>query len=273
VIEGEELVAGTAQLLHAPNLVAAAKTAYGAEVVRPRTLMLNLNLPMEQGRPHWDLPTYRGVGEGAPFWFRAVVHNSQLFMPYAVPEATGLTWFYRGEGGGFEYWPDGPEAPSAKMIPPIWNEALVLDNDFTFHRPLGIGPKAERMAPGQIDGDMKLRRAADGRWEMFTPDDGSVFRAYPEDQLRMLVIWKAHCFKTETEAAVYDEHTCDLTLDEVWDAFGAALRRLGAPSDIPADPLRSKELRDRLFQWFPPPGTRFFADARRVDGQRPPDMM
>ncbi|MET0145068.1 MAG: hypothetical protein ABW328_09825 [Ilumatobacteraceae bacterium] len=40
-----------------------------------------------------------------------MIHNSQLFVPWAVPSTTGLVLFDQGRHGGFKYWPDGPDRP------------------------------------------------------------------------------------------------------------------------------------------------------------------
>jgi hypothetical protein len=110
VSNGQARVAGAETLLANPRLIEGTKQAFDATIVRPQSLLWNLHAPMVAGRPHFDLSPYRGVEASWPYWLHVVMHNSQLFLPWAVPSTTGLSLFYSGRHGAFEYWPDGPRS-------------------------------------------------------------------------------------------------------------------------------------------------------------------
>ena len=57
--------------------------------------------------------------------------------------ATAVAWFYEGEGGAFEYWPEGPGAAPARIDAPLDNRAVVGDNDVMFHRVATVGDGGE----------------------------------------------------------------------------------------------------------------------------------
>ena len=91
-----------AAYLHNPKLIAGAREAFDATVIRPKGMIWNILGPMIAGRPHFDISPYRGLDRETPFWLHVVIHNSRLFMPWAVPSTTGLVLFYGGQIGGFE---------------------------------------------------------------------------------------------------------------------------------------------------------------------------
>lgn len=249
------------QFFENPKFITASKAAFGAEVVRPVSFYLNISAPMQAGRPHFDLCRYRGIDERYPFWLQVALHHSLLFMPWTILQSTAITWFYRGEGGGYQYWPDGPDKPSQTVATPLWNTALVTDNDFMFHRAEAVGPREAWIMPGELKGDVAIHHQADGTWRI---DDRSGPRfTFAAETLRRFVIWKGLVFRTQADADAFDNHTDDLTIDQVWTAFEKDFAERGERLDIPVDPLRDRGFRERILAAYPPPGQRHFADARR----------
>jgi hypothetical protein len=137
------------EFFHNERFIEAAKESFGVRVIVPTALMTNHNAPMAGGAPHLDLPFFRGTNE-FPFWLLVSMAYSGLFHRWAVPIASTLCWFYEGEGGDFEYWADGPDAPSTVLRPPLWNVGVVSDNEYMWHRIGPIGPAQSQLAPGTI---------------------------------------------------------------------------------------------------------------------------
>lgn len=245
-----------------PRFIAAAKESFGAGVVRPESMKLNLNGPMGPGAQHRDVCRFRGATH-ADFahWVPVAMHHSELFGRWSVPVASALTWFYRGVGGGLEYWPEGPQRPSARVEPPLWNVAMVCDNEYMFHRVEGIGLPAAWIAPGQMSGHEDLAWSADGGWDM--TEAGRVVRRFAESEIRLSILWKAYAFKDETAAAVFDAHTDDLTPEIIVEVFSADLKARGVAFELPARPLEDRGFRDLLLATYPPAAERYFPEARR----------
>ena len=246
-----------------PRLIETAKTAFGgAWEIRPHSLTANISGPMQPGRPHIDLSICRGIDDAHhPSWLRIAMHHSGLFMPWSVLQASALAYFFPGPGGGYEYWPEGPTKPSQALRSPLWNTAIVTDNDFMYHRAQGVGPREEWLAPRTIGGDSKLHKGEDDLWHIV--DEGVPRFTYKESQLRLFVIWKAYVFKTRAEAEAFDNHLDDLSMDQVWDAFADDFRRRGLSFALPDDPLHDRTFRETVLRAYPPPGLRYFTDARR----------
>jgi hypothetical protein len=262
VSDGEVEVAGAERYFNNQKLIDGAKNAFAATVIRPTSMLWNITGPMQAGRPHFDTSPYRGLDNSWPFWLHVVVHNSQLFIPWAAPSTTGLVLFYRGRNGGFECWPDGPDKPSRQEPPPFWNLGLVTDNEFMFHRPMAIGEPHERIAPGGFGGEARLHRHPDGRrWQIV--DDTGVQATWAPETVRYSLVWKALAFKDEAAAAVYDNHSDDLTLDLVWQVFADDLREQGSKLKVPKDPMGDRAFRAELMTAYPNPGSRHFDEARR----------
>ena len=62
-----------------------------------------------------------------------------------------LLWFNGvGEGGEFEYWPQGMDKPSLSVRPPFFNMALMADNEYTYHRVCEVGSKDDFLPDNQV---------------------------------------------------------------------------------------------------------------------------
>lgn len=245
-----------------PHFIEGAKKSFNAKVITPHSMLLNINAPMQTGRPHFDTCRFRGATEANyPLWLIVAMHHSFLFTKWSVPVATALSWFYRGKGGGFECWPDGPENPSEMHETPLWNAAVVSDNEYMFHRMTAIGRPEDRYLPGQMSGHELLSWSQEGYWDM--TENGERKKRFNPDDIRVSIVWKAFAFEDENAKAVFDEHSDDLTQDMIFDIFEQDLKARGITSSRPADQLNDKSLRDLLLATYPPPGKRFFEDARR----------
>ncbi len=244
-----------------PRFIAAAKESFDAEVVRPESMKLNLNAPMAAGVQHRDVCRFRGATH-ADFahWVPVAMHHSELFAAWSVPVASALTWFYRGAGGGFEYWSDGPGRPSGRVDMPAWNVALVCDNEYMFHRACAVGPQASWIKVGAMSGHEELHWAGD-TWEM--REFGAVRRRFGADEVRISILWKAYAFKDAAAAAVFDAHTDDLTAEIIVDVFADDLRARGIAFNLPLNPLEDRGFRDMLLATYPPAAERYFPEARR----------
>ena len=220
-----------------PRFIEAAKRSFRSEVVEPSTLLLNVSTPMGAGPPHLDLPFFRGAS-GWPFWLLAFMGISGLFHDYAIPIASTISWFYRGEGGDFEYWPEGGDGPSVVEPAPLWNAAVVADNEYMYHRIGKVGRPDQYLRPGQIGRDAVVRYAGDRRWEI--ADRGDVQAVYDEGDVRFSLLWKAFVFKDQAAAAVFRDRSHDLTPEKVVAIFATDLKRRGLTPVEPTDPFNDE---------------------------------
>ncbi len=149
------LIEGVEPFLFNPRFTEAAKKVLSGSVVRPQMVYVNANLPMPVLDPgHTDVPAFRGIDRTRyPIWLLATMLRSGLFERWRVPLVTAVSWFYDGEGGGFTYWPDGPDAPPVSR-PCQSNTALVGDNDVMFHRVEAVGADATLMRGLTLDSQL-----------------------------------------------------------------------------------------------------------------------
>lgn len=234
-------VKGAEPFFYNERFVEASKRSFGARLIVPSAIMVNLNTPMPGGPPHRDLPYFRGA-EKFPFWMLSLMGNSDLFHDFAVPIASTLTWFYKGVGGDFEYWPDGPDAASKLVQPPLWNVGVVSDNEYMWHRVGEVGPRNEQKKPGDITRDIRLH-ATDGGWESHDKDR---VQAFTRDQVRISLLWKAYAFNSQTALDEYNNHANDLNHQMVIDIFAADLRERGVAFRRPDDPVADPEWKSLL---------------------------
>lgn len=228
------------------RLAAAASEAFGAEVVRPTKILVNVVGPMPALPPHLDPPSFRGAdrwpeppaGVAVSRFAGArtlvgLMGTSGLFEEWRLRWATGVCWDYSGPNGDYVFWPDGPDQPPVSE-PPKENVALVGDNDTMFHGIGDVGRSDQYLEIGTITPISRLV-TTDRGWAIV---DGEEVRAdYKEDDIRVSVVWKALCFADERAAAAFDDRTEDIALEAVVDIFSADLRKRGLDVASPEHPL------------------------------------
>ena len=232
-------------LVHNPHWVTAAKQTFAAEIVRPIRCVVNVNPPAAVGPPHIDLPVFRGFSApDQPIWLLMSMAHSRLFFDWMVPLASGIAWFWRGEGGEFEYWPDGLQAASVAERPPLWNVGVMSDNEVMWHRVGGIGtPARQAELAGRVPATSQMHGTANG-WEIRHGD--TKIASYTPDEVRLSLVWKGYVFRDEAHLASFENRAYDLDLDQVVDVFQADLAARGVAARRPVDPLKDDEWRQLL---------------------------
>jgi hypothetical protein len=228
---------GVQPLLDSERFTGAARELFGAEIVRPTTVYVNLTwqLPFPQGAGHTDVPAFRGFDRSAqPITLLTIMGLSGLFEDVRVKVATAVAWFYNGEDGGFEYWPRGSSAASVLHEGTIDNTAIVADNDFMWHRVRPTGNVEDGMVT--LGQDAELVRRDAGTWAI--TDDGADKASFPTEKMRVSLSWKAMVFDNAADQRRYDEHTDDIDLTEILRRFAADFASRGETLVIPAgDPV------------------------------------
>lgn len=223
---GKVIFDGAEPYFNNPRFIETAKKSFQAEIIRPVAMMTNLNLPAPGAPYHLDLPFFRGAqNREVPSWMLAPMGYSGLFHEWAIPVASAITWFYDGEGGEFEYWPNGLDHPSLTESPPYSNRCVLADNEYMYHRVGAIGPEGQQQEYENIGYDALLELDKDDRWRV--QENGKTIADFDFGQVRISILWKAYCFKNEAMAASYDDHSHDLTPEIVADMFCENLRRRG----------------------------------------------
>ncbi len=239
-LDGQAVDDETMSLLHHEPFIAAAQRLFGAAVVRPATIITNINGPTASGPPHVDTPTFRGLKRSeVPVWLLVVMGASGLFQRWSVRVAGAITWFYDRDDGEYEYWPRGVEHPSESRRGPFGNLALVGDNDLMPHRVGRIGDPQSFSARVRVTQHSTIRCTDRGDWEI-TNRDGRP-QPVPGEDVRVSILWKALTFRDEREARVYDDHEDDLDLATIVDMLRGDLARRGHEVEEPSDPYRDRE--------------------------------
>jgi len=231
--DGDDVVEDADIIAHHPRLIDAAKQVFGGEVVRPYFVYSNISTPMGRSEKHTDIPAFRGIDRShTPVWLLTAMHRSGLFERWQIKIATAVAWFYRGEGGEFAYWPDGPAGESI-MFDASVNSCIVGDNDFMPHQVQKIGNGEPRFS---FDATITFDPAAgsEGRWVV---DDDGLTTDFRADEVRVSISWKAQVFTDAEEARTFDEHDDDLDLETLSEVFRVDL----ATKDLEASGLATDD--------------------------------
>jgi len=240
------LVEGVEPLFEHAGFRDAARRLFDAEIVQPFSVYANITwqLPFDQGAGHTDIPEFRGVNRTAyPTPLLGVMGHSRLFETERISIATAVSWFYAGEDGGFEYWPDGPDAPPRIHEGDIFNTALEADNERMFHRVRPVGSR-RRGLPMGLTLDTRLEHRGGDDWAIV--EAGGILGEPTWRELRVSISWKARVFRDERALRQYVEHEDDLDIDEVFRRFYRDLERRGVAFDRPESPVDDPALMDVL---------------------------
>ena len=242
----EDKVDGIDPLLNHDGFRQAAARLFESDHVVPWGLYSNITwqIPFDQGAGHTDVPAFVGVDRTEyPTWFLNVMGHSGLFEEERVDIATAVSWFYRGNDGGFSYWPDGPSQDAQLHEGDIFNTALMGDNDRMYHRVRPTGDRSKGLLGG-LSLSSRLEHDGEDRWAIRT--DGTTHAEMAFDKLRISVSWKAYVYRNEEQRRRHESGSDGLSLDEVMGRFLKDLKTRGASSTPPTDPLHEEEFIQRL---------------------------
>ena len=234
------------------KLMKLARSYRRAAFCLPRQLAFNITVPCHNdGRPHTDVPAFRGLWHlDAPPWLLWVMGYSGLFDEFAVKMVQITTWFWRGSTGGFTCWPNGTAGAPLHVAAPVWNGAVVAENQKMFHRPEPILTAAEDDSRPEIDTGSCISVADDDGDLWLVRTGGKVVARYSTNDLRFMVHWGCVVFDTLAEVERHLAGTDSLTLDIVFDRLTADLRRSGSAVSVPPNPLDDRDFRDLLVKHY-----------------------
>jgi len=215
-----------------------AKAYWGGQYAKPQMMLFNINGACGNHDPgHLDSPSFRGVRyENSPTWLCAVMGKSGLFGDHLIKMAQVITWFSKDPGSGFTYWPDGPARAPQRLMPPVWNRGVVVQNEMMYHRGEANGPLDRQRPPGLKFDTMFCGDPADkNNWRLMNGDQ--VIDNVHTDELRFLVHWSGEVFEDFAELKQNMDGTDDLTYDRVFETLLKDMRARGVQVETPVDPL------------------------------------
>jgi hypothetical protein len=224
-VDGAELFLGNDALL------AAIGRYYDAAIIEPHTLYVNLMTGIaECGPAHTDNPYFRGVDRtNAPMMFLRAMLWSGLFTRWAAESATSIWWLDEVEGGGFRYWPDGPDAPPQRHVEGMANTALVGDNHGMFHQVEPVGTEPTRRVTPRAE----LVPAGGDTWSVC--DLGEEVLRVPLSEIRVSVLMKAYVYPS-AEAREESRHD-RLDVPQAVEIFNRDLAERGFAERLDAEAL------------------------------------
>jgi hypothetical protein len=216
---------GSDLFLRHEGYVEAAKQFYGAEVVEPKSVYVNLMTAIAEGGPaHTDNPRFRGRDRtNTPMWLLRAMLWSGLFDRFEIIQATAIWWMNDVAGGGLFYWPDGPDQPPRQHVGAMANTALIGDNHGMFHQVGAVGPFDAGTV--LVTPTAELAPVSDGTREWAVTDHGEVAYRAPLAAIRVSVLWKADVYLTAAERAGCSDDT--LSMQDVADTFNDDLAQRG----------------------------------------------
>ena len=221
-----------------PTFLEHAKAYWGAKYAKPQMMLFNVNGPAGNTDPgHLDSPSFRGVRyENSPTWLCSVMGKSGLFTDYLIKMAQVITWFSHDDASGFTYWPDGPLQAPQRLLPPIYNRGVVVQNEMMYHRGEANGPLEQQRPDGLEFSTVFSGDPADNdHWLLKTGD--KVIARHHTDELRFLVHWSAEVFEDFAELKKNMDGSHDLSHEQAINMLIDDARAKGFAIETPSDPL------------------------------------
>lgn len=245
---GDEVKApGIEPFMAHPQMRAAAGEISGCEQVVPGIVYANLLVPGQELAIHTDVPEFRGANrKNMPQWLLVCMLLSGLFDRWRIPILTCVSWFGTAGGGAFTFYPDGADG-ARKAIPASHNSAILIDTDKVFH---GV-ERVEQVLPDlpSIDPGTRLHYRGGGGWELRHED--RALAHYEWSQIRYSISWKGYCFRSSAERLAWEEHSDDISLEQILAIFEAELRRRKVFSGARPEPDAFALLMVQTFIRFP----------------------
>jgi hypothetical protein len=224
------------------RFVELAKGYWKADYAKPQMMLFNINGPCANRDPgHLDSPSFRGVRyENAPTWLTSVMGKSGLFQDYLIKMAQVITWFSLDPDSGFTYWPEGPHNPPQRVLPPVYNRGVLVQNEMMMHRGEANGPIDRQIPAGLAFDTVFTGDPADCDWWLLKNGDDVIARHHT-DELRFLVHWSAEVFSDYDELKKNMEGSDDLTIEQAIDTLVKDVNAQGIKLAMPDDPLHDTE--------------------------------
>jgi hypothetical protein len=237
------LVQGAESVLYNDRFIKAASQLFDTPRVTPTTVVVNINAPMASGAVHVDIPSFRGISRDRyALRLLQAMGTSGLFEAWRVVEAGAASWFYSGPGGAYDYWPNGLDGPMHSQRPPFNNLALVADNDRMYHRIGWVGDPTAPTLPISTAAEI-VHHGQD--WTI--ADDGRMIGSYPDDDIRISLLWKAQVQLTDSA-----DELSPLTDHQVAGIFSADLGRRGLDASAASSALSDESWIDLVHATYYP---------------------
>jgi hypothetical protein len=225
---------------------------WGAKYAEPETMLFNIQGPCGAGGPpHLDGTVFRGMTmENTPLWLLNTMSKSGLFTRWQAKKGQVIAWYYKGRiGGGFSYWPDGPDGEPKQIEAPMWGRAVVVENEMMFHRGDASGPSALRRPAGlDITSTFGAAFESEDGWRITTGE--KVIQRIPAEEMRFLVHWGAQLYMDDEELKVSLDHTDDITRERAIDMLVTDLHARGEKFEEPSDPINDRQFVRLLSQVY-----------------------
>eukprot|EP00049_Salpingoeca_infusionum_P012152 m.219434 g.219434 ORF g.219434 m.219434 type:complete len:481 (+) comp15111_c0_seq1:381-1823(+) len=239
----------------------------GYPVLDPFQLSVIIQLPGQQVPTHYDAPWFWGASRLThPVWLLASMQASGLFKDITVPQLQGVSYLHdwgkeadeltQSElldqyGGSFFYYAAGPQW-EASHFAPRRGSAILLDGSKCVHGTtmfkskdaplLPDLPKESR--PQLVNKGCRTKSCENGsftdnQWDVVV--NGTVVETYTSKQLRVSLVWRSRCFKTEDERKKF-EQAPDLTIEQIFDDFKKDLIKKKKLTPAEADAITPMEL-------------------------------
>lgn len=195
-----------------------------------------LMLPGQELPMHLDIPYFWGADrKNIPHWLLVLMKQSGLFEDKFIPQVQGVSWLSKHQynkleleslknGGNFYFYPYKDERQKYVLAKSDYNSALLVDGTQVVHGVERFKAETEQ-PPLEKNNHYYLSYEKDtDQWGLFN-SLGHQLKRYNNDDLRVSLVWRVHCFKDQNENEKYKNQTDRVPIEEVLDVFRNDLKK------------------------------------------------
>jgi hypothetical protein len=188
---------------------------------------------------HLDIPYFWTADrKNIPHWLLVVMKRSKLFDHLFIPQVQGVSWLSKHQyekletesiknGGNFFFYPYKEQGEKYILAKSQYNSALLVDGTQVIHGVERFMPDHEQ-PPMEKNNEYYLAyNKAENSWSLHEKASNRYLSKYPNENIRVSLVWRTHCFKDEEEKKRYHSQTNRVSIEEVLDVFRKDLKKKG----------------------------------------------
>ena len=174
-------------------------------------------LPGQELPMHLDLPYFWNADRrNIPHWLLILMKKSTLFNDRFIPQVQGVSWLSKHQhkkskeesrqtGGNFFFYPYKNETEKYILSRSDFNSALLVDGTHVVH---GV----ERFMSERDSPPIEKNRLYyvsynknKNSWDLIDSINDTILSSYLDDEVRISLVWRVHCFRNEDEKQSYHD--------------------------------------------------------------------
>lgn len=211
-------------------------------------------VPGQELPMHLDLPYFWNADRrNIPHWLLVLMKKSNLFNDRFIPQVQGVAWLSKHQygkksdeesrktGGNFFFFPYKNDSDKHVISKSDFNSAVLVDGTHVVHGVERYMPERERPPIEKNELYYVAYNQKNDSWDLFDTKHKRILASYADNEVRVSLVWRVHCFKSDEEQQAYKDsskNAPNMSIDEVLTELKRDMNSKGKQT---SDSIESKE--------------------------------